>query len=165
MEETKYRASLSQVALTKDSPYLSPDIYTPEQDRILFETVERCRICGENFLSRYGKILRCEEHEYLEPTKGPIKISKPSRNGAKLRDFKIEIMKKRGLYCECCKKRKAQELHHIKHFTNNPELAYDEDNVILLCCSCHDNEHPWRIEARESYIDQKRFINSIRGFR
>lgn len=74
MQETEYRAYLNNIALTKDSPYFSPDIYTPEPDHIRLETVEHCPVCKKGFISRWGKILRCAEHDGLEETDAPRPI-------------------------------------------------------------------------------------------
>lgn len=74
MQETEYRAYLNNIALTKDSPYFSPDIYIPEKDRILLETVEHCPICKKGFISRWGRIRRCHEHDGLEETTTPRPI-------------------------------------------------------------------------------------------
>ena len=48
--------------------------------------------------------------------------------------------KSRGLYGE------ANCVHHKKHLRKHPELALDLDNLISLCNSCHDEEHPEKLK-------------------
>lgn len=85
MQETEYRAYLNNIALTKDSQYFSPDIYTPEPDHIKLETIERCRVCLKGFKSKWGDIHKCIDHEGLEEIHMPMpmselkKISSPKR--------------------------------------------------------------------------------------
>ena len=51
--------------------------------------------------------------------------------------FKQWIIHQRSNKCFLCGSRKNIELHHIKPVVNYPELKYDVDNVVLLCCACH----------------------------
>ena len=44
--------------------------------------------------------------------------------------------KGKGLYSE------AQCVHRIQHVRKRPDLALTLDNLISLCNSCHDEEHP-----------------------
>ncbi|MGJ8756257.1 HNH endonuclease [Clostridium botulinum] len=44
--------------------------------------------------------------------------------------------KVKGLYSE------AQCVHHKEHVRKCPELALTLSNLISLCNSCHDEEHP-----------------------
>lgn len=65
--------------------------------------------------------------------------------------------------CQKCKAKglasEADCVHHKKHVKQHPELALDLDNLISLCNSCHDEEHP---EKLKRYTDKKRFINEER---
>ena len=51
--------------------------------------------------------------------------------------------------CQKCKHEgrvsSAQCVHHIKHLKTNPELALDINNLISLCNSCHNVEHPEKL--------------------
>ena len=50
------------------------------------------------------------------------------------------VLKYRGLCCKCGKT--GTEVHHIKPLTllnvNDPMISINEDNLMLLCKSCHD---------------------------
>jgi 5-methylcytosine-specific restriction enzyme A len=43
-------------------------------------------------------------------------------------------------------------VHHIEELSDKPELALNEDNLISLCNSCHNKEHP---EKRKGSKKQK----------
>lgn len=36
---------------------------------------------------------------------------------------------------------KNWNFHHLKPKAKFPELRYDKDNVVLICLTCHSNEH------------------------
>lgn len=56
------------------------------------------------------------------------------------------ILRRDKYLCQDCKRygrtTEAKEVHHIKHLEDHPELAYDDDNLISLCKSCHNARHP-----------------------
>jgi hypothetical protein len=63
------------------------------------------------------------------------------------RDSKIVVMA-RDLHCRLCSSCVDLEIHHIEPFSAAPLLAYDINNLILLCSSCHGRikgqEKRWR---------------------
>lgn len=56
------------------------------------------------------------------------------------------ILKRDGYLCQECKRYgrmvQATTVHHKKHINDNPELAYENDNLISLCQKCHNKMHP-----------------------
>ena len=65
---------------------------------------------------------------------------------------KSEHIQKRDKYkCVWCmrygKNRSSKVVHHIKHVDEYPELAYDDDNLVSLCLSCHNKAHPEKARA------------------
>lgn len=74
-----------------------------------------------------------------------------------------EILKHNNYECQKCKSRgkfhKAECVHHIKHLKARPDLALVDDNLISLCYSCHDIEHPEKLKKN---ISKKKFVNEER---
>jgi 5-methylcytosine-specific restriction endonuclease McrA len=65
------------------------------------------------------------------------------------RKFRAYVLSKRP-YCERCeeegnpKPSEGLHVHHVKDRSTHPELAYDEDNVIVLCQGHHNQVEPRR---------------------
>lgn len=59
---------------------------------------------------------------------------------------RAEALERDNNECQKCKGKglysKAQCVHHKEHVRKRPDLALTLDNVISLCNSCHDEEHP-----------------------
>ena len=47
-----------------------------------------------------------------------------------------------GYKCQICGSQKNLCGHHVKERAKHPELAYEIDNIITLCKSCHAKQHP-----------------------
>lgn len=58
----------------------------------------------------------------------------------------MKILKRDGYQCVECKKygrlRPAAVVHHIKELEDYPELALSDSNLVSLCLSCHNKQHP-----------------------
>lgn len=69
------------------------------------------------------------------------------------REFLRSILRRDGYKCQRCALPKAGakslHVHHIKPWAGNPELRFDERNVITLCKGCHDWVHSRANEQRE----------------
>jgi 5-methylcytosine-specific restriction enzyme A len=56
------------------------------------------------------------------------------------------ILKRDGYLCRECKKygrnREARIVHHIIELEDDPSLAYENSNLVSLCYSCHNKQHP-----------------------
>lgn len=60
--------------------------------------------------------------------------------------FYSEIWRERLHKCELCGVDlggawKNWNFHHLKLKSKFPELRYEKDNLILVCLTCHSNEH------------------------
>jgi len=55
----------------------------------------------------------------------------------------------------------ADMVHHIEELKDNPEKALDPDNLISLCNTCHNKEHPEKGKKKEKPISQK--IKVVKG--
>lgn len=75
-----------------------------------------------------------------------------------------EILKRDNNECQKCKDRgcysKAEAVHHIKHLKEIPELALQDENLISLCNSCHNEEHPEKLiknEPKKIFMNEERW--------
>ncbi len=82
-------------------------------------------------------------------------------NSAKWKAKRRAILRRDGYECQLCKRYgrhvDAWEVHHIKHFDEWPELALDDSNLISLCHSCHNKQHPEKIRAANERGHLRRF--------
>lgn len=75
-----------------------------------------------------------------------LKIYKHYRNAEYL-NWRKSVFERDNYICQKCgnKSRKGNIVvihpHHIKSYTNYPELRYEIDNGITLCIHCHHIEH------------------------
>ena len=54
------------------------------------------------------------------------------------------ILIRDNFLCQYCKRRPAKMVHHIKCVKDFPELALVDENLVSLCYSCHEEQHPER---------------------
>jgi len=65
------------------------------------------------------------------------------RWSVKMKNFKIEILKRDNYTCKSCGRcrktgdRVILNVHHLKSFAIHKELRFDMNNVITLCQECH----------------------------
>ena len=55
--------------------------------------------------------------------------------------WRNEIYKRDGWTCRLCKSKRQIIAHHLKLFSDFPELRFSTDNGIVLCRSCHAKVH------------------------
>ena len=64
----------------------------------------------------------------------------------KWRNKRNSILRRDKYLCQECRKygrfRTATCVHHIKHYEDYPELAFDNKNLESLCNQCHNKKHP-----------------------
>lgn len=76
-----------------------------------------------------------------------------------------EIIARDNNECQKCKakgkltvgQQNKLDVHHIKHLETNWELRLCGDNLITLCTSCHNEEHPEKLIENKSNIHPERF--------
>ena len=51
--------------------------------------------------------------------------------------FRTKVIEKARGKCQRCGKRRKLYSHHIKKWSNYPELRYDPNNGVGLCYKCH----------------------------
>jgi len=60
------------------------------------------------------------------------------KSSAEYYRWRRDVFARDGYICQCCgKKNTYLEAHHIKNFSDFPELRFDIDNGITLCSDCH----------------------------
>ena len=74
-----------------------------------------------------------------------------------------EILKRDNYECQICKSKgrfhKAECVHHKKHIKEYSYLALTNDNLISLCNSCHNKEHPEKLirRVKKKYITEEKW--------
>lgn len=75
-----------------------------------------------------------------------------------------DIIERDNRECQRCKKEgrvgPGETVHHIKHLTDRPDLALVDDNLITLCYSCHNLEHPEKFgqgKAQPKFMNEERW--------
>ena len=64
------------------------------------------------------------------------------RNSQKMQIWRNDVFERDGYKCQKCNKIGGKlNAHHIKRFSEYPELRFDASNGITLCRSCHILEH------------------------
>jgi 5-methylcytosine-specific restriction endonuclease McrA len=97
---------------------------------------------------------RSEEHHNWKG--GVSDKNRQIRNLRKYKEWRDEIFKRDDYTClECFKKGVYIEAHHIKKFSEYPELRLDIGNGITLCKSCHNNT-----KTREELFETK-YLNKL----
>jgi 5-methylcytosine-specific restriction endonuclease McrA len=60
-----------------------------------------------------------------------------------------KILRRDKYQCRICRRYgrlvQATEVHHIQHADERPDLIYDPYNLISLCHSCHEKQHPEKV--------------------
>ncbi len=63
-----------------------------------------------------------------------------------------EILKRDNFECQLCKEQgsysRADTVHHIIHLEDNWELRLEDDNLVSVCSSCHNKEHPEKLHIQ-----------------
>ena len=66
--------------------------------------------------------------------------------GTRWKIMRQRILRRDKYMCQNCRRygrqREATEVHHIEHLEDHPERAYDPKNLVSLCHSCHNAQHP-----------------------
>ncbi len=75
---------------------------------------------------------------------------------------RAEALERDNNECQKCKSNgtysKAQCVHHKEHVRKRPDLALTLDNLISLCNSCHDEEHPEKFNNKpKPQLNQERW--------
>jgi len=86
----------------------------------------------------YIKIIRTRDGDY----KSKFVRYENDRNQNLIKQWRLAVFKRDNYTCQMCGKRKDLQAHHIKSWSEYPELRYDINNGITLCKECHAKLHP-----------------------
>jgi thymidylate synthase (FAD) len=62
---------------------------------------------------------------------------------------RAEFLIKAGYKCQRCRSSLKLELHHMQTVAARPDLAYDKENIEVLCNVCHDKHHALNGDAKK----------------
>lgn len=89
---------------------------------------------------------------------GITEKNKVIRTGTKYKEWRLKIMKRDNYCCQVCNIKSGNgkavylEVHHIKTFSQFPELRFELSNGVTLCKRCHSEtkkkEEWWENEFR-----------------
>lgn len=69
-------------------------------------------------------------------------------DSAKWKRTRERALRRDGYMCKRCRRYgrsvPATEVHHVLHLDEYPEYALRLDNLVSLCTSCHNRQHPER---------------------
>lgn len=76
-----------------------------------------------------------------------------------------EIVERDNNECQRCKglglatvgQVTALDVHHIVHLEDSWEKRLDDDNLVTLCRSCHNLQHPEKLKKFNSSVHAERF--------
>lgn len=100
-------------------------------------------VARPDLIASFAKIRKRHIGETHWNWKGGISDSeKALRNTPRYHAWRKAVYQRDNWTCQVCKvKQKHPIAHHIKFFSDYPELRYDVDNGMTLCRSCHKHIH------------------------
>lgn len=95
----------------------------------------------------------------LESAEAPVVLNRNSETPG-YSDWRNQVIK-RDEVCQCCGLDKHLEAHHLFGYKENPELATNVNNGVVLCKFCHEKYHSIYGLKNINPVD---FIRFIRDF-
>lgn len=69
---------------------------------------------------------------------GVTPLNRLLRKGWRYQQWRSKVFERDNWICQTCGRRGCRlEAHHIKSWAKYPELRFDIDNGVTLCCDCH----------------------------
>lgn len=104
----------------------------------------KCKTCGKNSEGEY-----CFRHKPRKPLPKSKSLSKTvnfDKRPSNMGGFFLQIWNNRKEHnCENCGKWLGKEplsymFDHLLEKNKHPDLAFEEENIMLVCLECHDNK-------------------------
>ncbi|AGM11543.1 HNH endonuclease [Halogranum tailed virus 1] len=125
--------------IQSDKKYCSPEcVYEARKDRLTTE----CANCGEPVTKKRQRIERvdtvyCDEDCWREALPDPS-----FRDSQAAKNFRESVFERDDYICQDCDEQGVTlNAHHIERVSENEQRAYDTDNGVTLCVSCHIERH------------------------
>jgi 5-methylcytosine-specific restriction endonuclease McrA len=80
----------------------------------------------------------CPNHKPPErkPFENAVRYNQNLHKTARWRDLRKRILEDQW-YCQRCHATTRLEVHHIKRAKGDPDLFFDQSNLVVLCADCH----------------------------
>lgn len=142
----KHNLSFTKKEVSKYSPIWNKRIFGYKRKPHSEETIEKMR-----------KSARKGKNSNL--WKGGVNRSERAKISDWFYKNRREFFIKTDYKCQRCKSSEKLELHHIKPVYSHPELAYDKNNIEVLCKVCHRKHHSmcsdykkWRKKSKSNKL-------------
>lgn len=115
--------------------------YTSQNEEIKQKAIESVKLFYQN--NPHKKLIGNKSPRWIENSDYKRNI----RATHEYKEWRTKIFEKYDYTCQCCKmkrtKHSQQEInaHHIRNLADNIDLAFDENNGIVLCEICHNKFH------------------------
>jgi 5-methylcytosine-specific restriction endonuclease McrA len=112
------------------------------------DTIEQDRKYQEDLCSSFGPECDCflpdvpPDECWCERERRERLLNSNRRNYPEYQNWRTAVFERDGYTCQKCGKHGGElNAHHIKRYSDHPELRLDIDNGITLCKECHEAEH------------------------
>jgi len=108
-----------------------------------------CGVCGCDFTKPKNHFEKVEKHFCSVECYGKSMEENNVNweNSKKAEKIRREVYKRDNQLCQDCgNPDKKIHAHHIEGKAENPEKAFDKENLVTLCKDCHANRHEERGE-------------------
>ncbi len=69
---------------------------------------------------------------------------------------RLEVLESDGWTCQSCNETELQlQVHHLKYDFNKEPWDYNVDDLITLCCDCHESVTSWKKDIKKSIENLK----------
>ena len=109
-----------------------------------------CKICGKKSDSEYCFIHKPKKQLQKRGQKPTLNhkrfnVGNSIQRTLEMRYFFLDIWKKNKHVCENCGVKLGNEpktymFDHLLEKSKYPNLAFEEDNIMIVCLECHDNK-------------------------